>query len=1244
MNNHIFEPITVDYPSTTNAAYSILQEIFNEILTKHQEDTAWQMNRAFISDALLQLYNFEEKGVESGLNPAYYIHFNKMVETGFTKGLNKDHKLTHMGLMLIINEFCMASMDPIYDKPRKKIEKTSPYRIQNLVTQYTKSIYDIFAGQAAADRQACMNRRYARQAYSINKLDITDKNALLFPNTLRILSDVNKSLGIMPLDSAAYMTFPVRDRGHILDPDQEDNIGAFVQRLMYGFGRKGGCSALLEAGVGVGKTYAVIKKLAPKLGRMLDTNVYMLMPTTPQVAQAHEQYGANTNYGATTSRDSMGSDCLTAVIYDKASDIPTQVNGKPIVLFIDESHMLMTEKSYRNGALSKIRKLSDAVLDAGGIVIALTASSEIVAATMPYNGLLGYDIIAIAFRVSDQSTVAGKIYPSYEYWDVVQYGGVEILSAVPVDKICVYYRSTNQNMEKYIVKLIIDDIKEGILPVIENNDKDGNVLISKILTGLGYKVGLISADDKGYKFDEDKNCRIYNNASYEEIVNSGRISMDKVQVLITTKLLENGTSINYIKADSETSKISINAQYNVSTYHIVRRKDEFDMQAFEQFSGRIRCHHMKACLVLPMVEKAEKKTYCTPNLSFYIRKLASKKLGQVKAVAENKISAERLEYIDVAYNDDFDDSIVKYSSLTAQIISEIVYEALKRFYKSLMYNAVALEMFIRNRFATKEVSFICMDEPDIDIKKARTVIDAGLRAEISAAINTLYDGMGETDKKVRQENENTVLRILNDSARGSYKDNIKSAIEASALMKDISNGVIKAQNVHIDTSVIDVSDNASRAFKDLMTEAVVSTNKKASGAILNDVNMKFLGQIITVPGVDEAVKRFAYKKGHKDDYDIDLLVEDTIKLMGIYDFAEENRTRGVLMQLFSSDKFHAICKVLAVCRLMVIDLEQLVAFAGIVSEDKLNQVVLCYEYWYMAMYPDAVYGKITSSGRQFSSLFSEEAYKACGFATGFSKRGTRDISAWVNKSLTKDKLVALASFLRDKMVLAGDRVMVDIDRLSRILLRVFATVFYLKIRKGESGLIFTIQGIRKKLPKDFSKILSYNFQTLPEDNIQSYQIFRKMDDKAATDLKIKNPELDELENNDVFATADGYLARFYDETRRNRKDYYAVYTGTLDGGKVIGYHKCDMSGNVLSTDLNEDLTVNMKYFDGAQYSDFGLQKTVLRYVMDEDEFEDFIHTDMTLRSLFIQVLKGHYECSSDYTGPFARPLAVEPAA
>lgn len=1244
MRNNVLQPITVDFPSTTNVAYSSLQENLNEILTKHQEDPAWQMNRDFVSEALLKLYNFEEKGVESGLVPSYYYHFNKMIETGFIKGFNKEHKLTHMGLELILDEFCMAGMDPTYDSPRKKIEKTSPYRVHDLVTEYRKILNDIFAFQAESDRKSLMSSMTKRQAYLINKLDITNANARFVPNTLRILSDVNKSLGITTLDSSVYMTFPVRDRGHISDPDQEDNINAFMHRLMMNFGRKGGCSALLEAGVGVGKTYAVIRKFAPALGRMLDTNVFMLMPTTPQVAQAHEQYGANTNFGATTSKDRKGSDCLTAVIYDKAQEIPTQVDGKSIVLFIDEAHMLLTERSYRNGALSRIKKLADEVLEAGGIVVALTASSEIVAATMPYNGLMGYDVMAIAFRVTDQSSVGGKTYPEYDYWDAVQYGGVEILSAVPVDQICVYYRQSNQNIEKYIVKLILDDIAKGILPVIENNDKDGNVLITKILTGLGYKVGLVSADDKGYKFDEDKNCRIYNNRSYEEIVNSGRISLDKIQVLITTKLLENGTSISYIKADAKSSLSSPQQQYNVATYHIVRRKDEFDMQAFEQFSGRIRCHHLKACLLLPMVETKEKSWYCSPDLSFYIKKLSGKKFEQVKAVAENKISEDRLEFIDTAYNDDFDDSIVKNSNLTAQIISEIVYEALKRYYKSLMYNAIALEAFVRNRFVTKAVTFVVMEEPDIDIKKARTVIDAGLRSEISAAINTLYDGMGETDKKVRQSNESEVMRVLNDSARGSYKDNIKSAIEASALMKDISSGVIKAKNVHIDTNVVDVSEEGCQAFKQLITEAVVSTNKKPSGVILNDVNMKFLGQIVAVPGVEDAIRRFAYRKGRRDDYDSDILVEDVMKLMGIFDFADENRTRGVLTQLFSSDKFFAICKILAVCRLMIISLEDLVEFAGIVSEDKLNQIVLCYEFWYMAMYPGAIHDNITASGRQYSSLFSAEAYNVCGFETGFSKRDRRDISAWINKSLTKDKFMTLASFLRDKMVLAGDRIMVDMDRLARILLRVFATVFYIKTRKGEAGLIFTIQGIKKRLPRDFSKILSYNFQTEPTGIDNSHPIFKKMDDQAMKELNIKNPELDELENNDVFATTDGYLARFYDETCRNRKEYYAVYTGTLGDGKVIGYHKCDMSGNVLSTELNEDLTVDMRYFDGAEYSDFGIQKTVIRYVMDEDEFEDFIRSEMTTNYLFGQSLNGHYECSSDYVGPFAKPLTVEQAA
>ncbi len=99
-----------NYSTTNNSNINMLQQAFDEVINRHQDEQAWKINADFVSEAFQALYDIESKGVEDGLTPYYYSNFNNMIEDGLAKSLHKDHKLPHMGLELILDEFMLARL------------------------------------------------------------------------------------------------------------------------------------------------------------------------------------------------------------------------------------------------------------------------------------------------------------------------------------------------------------------------------------------------------------------------------------------------------------------------------------------------------------------------------------------------------------------------------------------------------------------------------------------------------------------------------------------------------------------------------------------------------------------------------------------------------------------------------------------------------------------------------------------------------------------------------------------------------------------------------------------------------------------------------------------------------------------------------------------------------------------------------------------------------------------------------
>ena len=106
------------------------------------------------------------------------------------------------------------------------------------------------------------------------------------------------------------------------------------------------------------------------------------MPYRNLVVQQNSAHGCDIRYGQAEIEEPGQSPNIRVYIYDHADEIPTRTakspSGKsnPIVFIIDEAHTLMSERAFRDPALRKVIDKAKTIREEGGIVIAVTASTD----------------------------------------------------------------------------------------------------------------------------------------------------------------------------------------------------------------------------------------------------------------------------------------------------------------------------------------------------------------------------------------------------------------------------------------------------------------------------------------------------------------------------------------------------------------------------------------------------------------------------------------------------------------------------------------------------------------------------------------------------------------------------------------------------------------------------------------------------------------------------------------------------
>ncbi|QFJ53407.1 hypothetical protein [Pseudobutyrivibrio xylanivorans] len=339
---------------------------------------------------------------------------------------------------------------------------------------------------------------------------------------------------------------------------------------------------LMTADCSAGKTYAFAKDIFLKT-RKNHINI-LASPNVSQVSQNSKKYAFKAVAGKNAVINRNVEDYVaTNVIYDKLlteiKKIEMENDLKDVFLVIDEAHLLVDAIDYRKEAINDVKLACRKVANAGGRVVYLTGTPMSILLTPPDNNPLCSEYKA--HIVCEKVGINGKpeVYRNYKYCNIVPYKNVRHLP--------------------YELARLADEVKEGGYFLVHNNDKEYNLRAVKFLEEQGISAAAISSDDINYsKVDE-----IYSNSAYNDIISEGKINLGPIglgyQVIFTTSLLNNGTSIDELVYRDEDPLIDYRNHNMVKCIYVCNKKEEFNLNNIEQFFLRIRFSHHSNMIVLP---------------------------------------------------------------------------------------------------------------------------------------------------------------------------------------------------------------------------------------------------------------------------------------------------------------------------------------------------------------------------------------------------------------------------------------------------------------------------------------------------------------------------------------------------------------------------------------------------------------------------------------------------------------------
>lgn len=897
-----------------------------------------------------------------------------------------------------------------------------------------------------------------------------------------------------------YFSVPLAKGFHIGDdPRQNYSLEVFkaVIFLLATIGKGG--SILIKADPGFGKTYWMIEDLSTFLGELLNTEVYATMPYRNLVVQQNSAHGCDIRYGQAEIEEPGQSPNMRVYIYDHADKIPTRTDkelsgvSNPIVFMIDEAHTLMSEAAFRDPALRKVTEKARKIREEGGIVIAVTASTDCIAANIPYNDDEGYDVIVNFFGVSSDDpliTENGEIpYPQYNYRDLVKYGeqsGVSFRSAIPVNNVRIMYMREKENAATALLSVIKDLTRDdkNRLTLSEYNNKGDLAKIEAQLASNGYKVEVCQADDKGFETDPATNKRTYKNQTLGSIIETGMINTSYATTILVTKLLEGGTTINgIIKEDAGQEELQRAMEDTVCIY-VIPKLDQYDTEVFEQFLSRIRYDHNDAIIIMPE-PKDESVNKMVPDLEFYIIKefTAVKKL--LDDLKEGRITRERLAYIDMTGKE----GLAMDGNFDAETTTKTLMSAIKKYYKYLMHHKSVFEGMIRERYADKNVTFERTPVSEDTIARKHPPMTKEQCDIMSAAIDQIYhtpdirDAYSRGGSTYTEDGKNRALPgpdAFKKCLRPDYNEPFAESMGITLTLQSLQRNASKDSLFKESVPEVDLPDRlrTESSFSTALLDAVSSQNKKDINRLRAESVSVGFGYLKKFPRMFDIIYRYAIRRNDRSsDNTVENLVEDCVSVLPRLSSEDMALIRNLLQHLFTSEVKKPIDRMIYTCS----DIRPMdMGFYADMANHTLSEIediTLAHEVTSFILYPERIHEDKTPSGATFAAMTSARAFKV---ATGLDMDPDRGLESWVDKSISRGTAMAIhAEYMKIfEEEYPNMPVVRSVSSGALKVLRLFAAAFSMspKLIKDGKEKSYKIRAIRTEVPKNYEAIIKYTFK------------------------------------------------------------------------------------------------------------------------------------------------------------------------
>lgn len=299
---------------------------------------------------------------------------------------------------------------------------------------------------------------------------------------------------------------------------------------------------LLVAPTGAGKTYSIMEAIK-ELSKENPTTCYIIAcPNRIQNIQ-NKKYGVVVRVGGIEKEYNLKT---VSMVYDLAEETIKQceMEGREVVLIVDEAHQLIDAYNYRKKAIKGLLKLIE------------------------NNSIKRTLFITATPKKIDKSL--GIFNYNYTYY--IRYKEKNKANNVKTLKILIA-----ENKENTLINIIKQNKEKGIISVVELNDIEEQQLYELVLKNKGFNIETLHSKNKTY---------IYDSIIEKDIIPAG------VDVLLTTSMLECGTNIK---------------NTNVSFIAIPNKPSQLDLDCLEQFYARPRLYNKTFYLILKDPIKKEVK-------------------------------------------------------------------------------------------------------------------------------------------------------------------------------------------------------------------------------------------------------------------------------------------------------------------------------------------------------------------------------------------------------------------------------------------------------------------------------------------------------------------------------------------------------------------------------------------------------------------------------------------------------------